>query len=44
MTNVIYGIPLSIWSDWRNLGPNETNFEYSYGIVENDYYAGENQV
>jgi hypothetical protein len=37
LSNVAYGIPLSIWYDWQDDGTNQTNKEDHFGLVHNEY-------
>jgi hypothetical protein len=32
--NVLGGVPLSIWYDWKNDGPDEREMEHNFGIVD----------
>jgi polysaccharide biosynthesis protein PslG len=36
LTNVMYGIPVSIWYDWKNDGTEPGNFEHNCGTVTFD--------
>jgi hypothetical protein len=38
--NVLSGVPLTIWYDWRDDGINPSNPEHNFGIVRHDYHAG----
>jgi hypothetical protein len=44
LTNVLNGIPVSIWYDWLNDGTNMKEPEHNFGIVENEYHFGANPV
>jgi hypothetical protein len=33
LANLMYGIPLSVWYDWKNDGESPTNFEHNCGTV-----------
>lgn len=34
--NLLYGIPFSIWYDWKNDGPDPEEHEHNFGTVTND--------
>lgn len=36
LANLLYGIPLSIWYDWKNDGDDPGNFEHNCGTVTSD--------
>ena len=36
LANLLYGVPLSIWYDWKNDGTQPGNFEHNCGIVTYD--------
>ena len=40
LTNVANDIPLSIWYDWRDDGPDPNDPEHHFGMVANRYHAG----
>jgi polysaccharide biosynthesis protein PslG len=40
--NLSQQIPLTIWYDWRDDGPDPSNAENRFGVVENAYRAKEN--
>ena len=40
LTNVANGIPISIWYDWRDDGPNPREPEHHFGLVRNSYHPG----
>jgi hypothetical protein len=42
--NLYSGIPLSIWYDWRDDGPDPKNGEHNFGCVANAYHKDTNPV
>jgi len=36
LSNLVYGIPFSIWYDWKNDGPDPAEHEHNFGTVTND--------
>jgi hypothetical protein len=44
LTNAAEGIPLSIWYDWHDDGPVETEPEHHFGTVRYEYHAGRDPV
>jgi polysaccharide biosynthesis protein PslG len=36
LSNMLYGIPFSIWYDWKNDGPDPEEHEHNFGTVTND--------
>lgn len=42
--NLASGIPLSIWYDWHDDGPDPKNGEHNFGTVRADYHAGRDPV
>lgn len=36
LSNMVYGIPLSIWYDWKNDGPDPDEWEHNFGTVTPD--------
>jgi hypothetical protein len=38
--DVFSGIPVTIWYDWHEDGPDPQNVEHHFGIVHSDYQAG----
>jgi beta-xylosidase len=36
LSNLVYGIPLSIWYDWKNDGPDPDEWEHNFGTVTPD--------
>ena len=36
LSNLLYGIPLSIWYDWKNDGPDPDEWEHNFGTVTTD--------
>lgn len=36
LANLVYGIPFSIWYDWKNDGPDPEEHEHNFGTVTND--------
>lgn len=36
LSNLLYGIPFSIWYDWKNDGPDPEEHEHNFGTVTND--------
>lgn len=36
LINLLHGIPLSIWYDWKNDGMDPNNVEHNYGVVDTD--------
>jgi hypothetical protein len=40
LTNVANDIPLSIWYDWRDDGPDPDDPEHHFGMVANGYHVG----
>jgi hypothetical protein len=44
LSNVMNGIPVSIWYDWHDDGTNQTDPEHHFGIVNNAYSSQDKQV
>jgi polysaccharide biosynthesis protein PslG len=44
LTNLANGIPLSIWYDWHDDGPDPKNTQQNYGLVRNTYYSKRSSV
>jgi hypothetical protein len=44
LTNMANDIPLSIWYDWRDDGPDPKDPEHHFGLVSNVYHEGRNPV
>jgi len=44
LINIACGIPLSIWYDWHDDGPNPRNPEHNCGLVRYPYHEGQNPV
>jgi polysaccharide biosynthesis protein PslG len=44
LTNAANGIPLSIWYDWRDDGPDPKEPEHHFGLVRQQYRAGQSPV
>lgn len=42
--DVLTGVPLTIWYDWRDDGLNPTDQEHHFGIVHHDYHKGAENV
>jgi hypothetical protein len=42
--DVLSGVPLTIWYDWRDDGTEPTNQEHHFGLVRNAYLPGAAQV
>lgn len=36
LANLLHGVPLSIWYDWKNDGPDPAEREHNFGLVEQD--------
>jgi hypothetical protein len=36
LANLLAGVPLSIWYDWKNDGPDPNEREHNFGVVAND--------
>lgn len=36
LSNMLYGIPLSVWYDWKNDGPDADEWEHNFGTVTPD--------
>ena len=36
LANVLFGVPLSIWYDWKNDGPDPAEREHNFGTVRSD--------
>ncbi|TXI83497.1 MAG: glycoside hydrolase family 5 [Cupriavidus sp.] len=36
LLNLLYLVPMSIWYDWKNDGPDRSNYEHNVGIVNED--------
>lgn len=36
LLNLLYLVPMSIWYDWKNDGPDRSNHEHNFGIVNED--------
>lgn len=44
LINLANGIPLSIWYDWHDDGPDLDNSEHNFGVVEYPYLEGQDPV
>lgn len=44
LTNVANGIPISIWYDWRDDGPDPREPEHHFGLVRNQHYPGRTPI
>src|SRR5882724_414268 len=44
LTNAANGIPISIWYDWRDDGPDPAEAEHHFGIVRNAYSPGRDPI
>ncbi len=44
LTNMENGIPVSIWYDWRNDGPDTASTEDNFGLVRHAYHPGRTPV
>jgi polysaccharide biosynthesis protein PslG len=44
LTNVANGIPISIWYDWQDDGPDPGEAEHHFGLVRNTYHAGSDPI
>ena len=44
LTNAAHGIPVSIWYDWRDDGPDPNDPEHHFGVVRNEYHSGRDPV
>lgn len=44
LTNIANGIPISIWYDWRDDGPNPREPEHNFGLVRHRYYPGRTPI
>lgn len=44
LTNAANGIPVSIWYDWQNDGPDPREPEHHFGLVRHPYHAGRDNV
>jgi hypothetical protein len=44
LTNAGNGIPISIWYDWRDDGPDPKEPEHHFGLVRHEYRNGQTQV
>lgn len=44
LTNLASHVPVSIWYDWHNDGPNPDDNESNFGLVRNAYHAGRDPV
>lgn len=44
LTNVANGIPISIWYDWRDDGPDPHEPEHHFGIVRYRHYPGRDPI
>lgn len=44
LTNVANGIPLSIWYDWRDDGPDPREPEHHFGLVRHRHYPDRNPI
>lgn len=40
LLNLASGIPLSIWYDWHDDGPDPKEYEHHFGTVRHDYHEG----
>ena len=36
LSNMLYGIPMSVWYDWKNDGPDPDEWEHNFGTVTAD--------
>jgi hypothetical protein len=36
LANLLHGVPLSIWYDWKNDGPDPAEREHNFGLVQSD--------
>jgi len=44
LTNLLHGVPLSIWYDWHDDGQDPQEFEHHFGTVYFEYTAGKSPV
>lgn len=44
LTNIAAGIPISIWYDWHNDGPDPNEPEHNFGMVAHPYHEGREPV
>jgi hypothetical protein len=44
LTNLAQGVPLSIWYDWHDDGPDEKEPEHHFGTVRYEYHEGRDPV
>jgi len=44
LSNIAYGIPLSIWYDWHDDGTDPKNAENNFGTVRYPYHSGQTPV
>ena len=44
LTNVANGIPISIWYDWRDDGPDPREPEHHFGLVRNRHHPGRTPI
>lgn len=44
LTNLLYGVPVSIWYDWHDDGPDPKEYEHHFGTVLNPYHEGRDPV
>ncbi len=44
LTNIMSGVPLSIWYDWHDDGPNPEEREHRFGAVRFPYFEGREPV
>ncbi|MGQ0762649.1 MAG: cellulase family glycosylhydrolase [Acidobacteriota bacterium] len=44
LTNVANGIPISIWYDWRDDGPDPREPEHHFGLVRHRHYPGRTPI
>jgi len=44
LTNLSEGVPLSIWYDWHDDGPDANEPEHHFGTVRHEYHAGRDPV
>ena len=42
LTNIANGVAISIWYDWRNDGASSQDIEMNFGLVRNQFNAGQN--
>ncbi len=44
LTNMMNGVDLSIWYDWRDDGTNPTDIQHNFGVVQHEYKSGQSPV